>query len=861
MSTNDLVILFANIAGVEEETRNRACDEKGDLDNSMVDILGVQLFENNFVKRGLRRRKAHSETNPRRRPFSTAFARETPRGTYESEEVVVAESRYGHHEKGRLLLPLHVTYPYEPEMLNEVLQVVDTVHTLYNCPRRKAMMNKLIDIINTFNGDIGTQFDCATGDSRINSDLSIPMKHKPFGDTTQEREIDTRMDAPVSRCLLRGCDRGVWLVIFCETGVRYSDRRINEHTTVEVVVKLMKLLPFMMLWEILLSPEVQQARSMMRKTCRGRRSVRDVDISNEVKYGRCMLVIELSEGNVDEQEWTTGKYGTNYTVQVVGRKEIQHGKRGSCYDGFSYAGYVIAFPGIRTRSCRMSVGDQVYTGQGKGLGANIGETSSSFKRRWLARVRQHVNTHHARITCEDDLPPGPRPHQDVRQGLQHRLTFAFMTKPTTRFPQPRRLSDCTDMPRGMSEPDTDGSSKNGVDDDKVDGTLTQSYRDEKANLHACFKEFLPGERLSSRRKVDLLERLFEKATPAILDRIFHILTEPEAVDTMSAANKDAVLRTRGRKRKRPTEERPIRDLLPVGPGSTTEPVSEPTVMSSEASDHVDGQHYLELPTTDQARHCFREFYSATHPSSLRTAVCAVCAREEMATPDRLSQYDVRHIPNLHRLQPQAPHEAHDIYMECVRELKKAVTEPPRHSLANNMWIGRIPWELAKLTIPEQLLIALLYPRVFVYKLYNKSWRDQDQTKLQRGMRGTVCTYELNADSVSSMLQGTLMPRPPAVLSSTIVVTFIGREKLNPSRVHSLLRVRRHVVMEALVWLKRHNKKYYGNIEIDPTRLDRLPQDGIPEEIVTTIRHNNDEELIEQESAPAFNGERDRATSE
>ncbi|KAH9976572.1 hypothetical protein BGW80DRAFT_1289121 [Lactifluus volemus] len=98
MSTNDLVILFANIAGVEEETRNRACDEKGDLDNSMVDILGVQLFENNFVKspyiqRGLRRRKAHSETNPRRRPFSTAFARETPRGTYESEEVVVAESR------------------------------------------------------------------------------------------------------------------------------------------------------------------------------------------------------------------------------------------------------------------------------------------------------------------------------------------------------------------------------------------------------------------------------------------------------------------------------------------------------------------------------------------------------------------------------------------------------------------------------------------------------------------------------------------------------------------------------------------------------------------------------------------------
>jgi hypothetical protein len=38
--------------------------------------------------------------------------------------------------------------------------------------------------------------------------------------------------------------------------------------------------------------------------------------------------------------------------------------------------------------------------------------------------------------------------------------------------------------------------------------------------------------------------------------------------------------------------------------------------------------------------------------------------------------------------------------DCVSSLNKPKDAPPEYSLANNMWIGDIPWELQCLTFPE-----------------------------------------------------------------------------------------------------------------------------------------------------------------
>ncbi|KAJ6622667.1 hypothetical protein B0H10DRAFT_1683488, partial [Mycena sp. CBHHK59/15] len=155
---------------------------------------------------------------------------------------------------------------------------------------------------------------------------------------------------------------------------------------------------------------------------------------------------------------------------------------------------------------------------------------------------------------------------------------------------------------------------------------------------------------------------------------------------------------------------------------------------------------------------------------------------------------------------------------------------PKFALANNLWVGRTPWQLQILTFPEQLLIALLYPRVFVFKLHPTCGGRMDPSTLQRGMRGTVSTYDLDSDGITSMLAGDLMPRPPAVLASVLSITYTALGELPKNFLRSTFRVRRKLVFDALSWLKQNNLKYYGDIKIDAARTAALPEDDVPWEI-------------------------------
>ncbi|KAI5989034.1 hypothetical protein EDD15DRAFT_2171905, partial [Pisolithus albus] len=170
------------------------------------------------------------------------------------------------------------------------------------------------------------------------------------------------------------------------------------------------------------------------------------------------------------------------------------------------------------------------------------------------------------------------------------------------------------------------------------------------------------------------------------------------------------------------------------------------------------------------------------------------------------------------------------------------------SLANNLWLGEIPWVLKSLTFPEQLLVALAYPRVYVFKLFPKrSHGVRDVSALQRGMRGNVTTYELSIEGISDMVKGSLMPRPPAILASLITVSFIGVGTLPKKWIHAIFRVRCPAVWRALLWLKENNPKYYGKLDISPDRLQSLPEDDVPSEISAVIRQSEDTGILDQES--------------
>ncbi|PSS36933.1 hypothetical protein PHLCEN_2v1224 [Hermanssonia centrifuga] len=190
----------------------------------------------------------------------------------------------------------------------------------------------------------------------------------------------------------------------------------------------------------------------------------------------------------------------------------------------------------------------------------------------------------------------------------------------------------------------------------------------------------------------------------------------------------------------------------------------------------------------------------------------------------------------------------NICHDCFKHLSSASDGPPHLALANNMWIGHIPWELQVLTLPEHLLIALVHPRIYIIKLYpkDKDFRP-DPATLQRGMHGNVSTYAQDINGVASMLEGQLLPQPLEVLSSVLTVTYIGKVQLPKVSLHSTFCVCCNVVQQALLWLKFQNRKYYGNIDIDESQLEEYPEDNVPIEIADIICQTNNTRVVDKEN--------------
>ena len=265
------------------------------------------------------------------------------------------------------------------------------------------------------------------------------------------------------------------------------------------------------------------------------------------------------------------------------------------------------------------------------------------------------------------------------------------------------------------------------------------------------------------------------------------------------------------------------------------------------------------------KECFRKFRSATSNDSLRVEQCVVCAREitceEGKKSNLLHDLNVREI-----LRARDDCAAYDtwrgalVMKECIGHLEAGEMvwicsecevslvkkKLPRLALANDLWIGQVPCELAALTIPEQLMIARHYPRCYVFKLYPREAAHLEAEQMQRGMKGNVSLFDVNTKEVVRMLEGQKMPNLTSTLASVVVVTVIGSKTLPKDWLKSTFRIRRKRVYEALLWLKKNNR-LYDDICIDDERLRTLPEDGIPHEIIASIHQEFDEAVADRES--------------
>lgn len=315
----------------------------------------------------------------------------------------------------------------------------------------------------------------------------------------------------------------------------------------------------------------------------------------------------------------------------------------------------------------------------------------------------------------------------------------------------------------------------------------------------------------------------------------------------------------------PRSHKHKRDVSDTG-GSTLNARPAPEAPQSRGCD----PQFLDLPTDAERKACYAQFYEATSNGAIELCICGVCTCECAVLDDKVIAIPLSLIPNSMHLIPARKHVAHNLYRgrllepkgvvgedddpimsvcgQCMEELKKPGHKPPKLSLANGLWIGRIPWALQVLTFPEQLLIALLYPHVYVFKLFPKYQQGaRDMATLQRAMQGNVTAYELNGEAIASMVEGKLMPRPPVILASLISVMFIALGEIPKKWLHSTFHVRHQVVLEALRWLKMNNPKYYRDIEISPTQINTLPEDDMPEEITAIIRQSDDVGVLEEEN--------------
>ncbi|KAF7302074.1 ATP-dependent DNA helicase [Mycena indigotica] len=230
------------------------------------------------------------------------------------------------------------------------------------------------------------------------------------------------------------------------------------------------------------------------------------------------------------------------------------------------------------------------------------------------------------------------------------------------------------------------------------------------------------------------------------------------------------------------------------------------------------------------------------------------------------------IPNIHILRPTHPHHGHflvdgallhstanpdslnDVCKSCLGNLTKSTL--PKLALANNMWLGDVPFELSILTLPEQLLVSLYFPAAYIIKIYPKNVKpSQDPAKraeetipiANEKLRGNVSTFRLPTNEIAHMVAGNNVPRPSLLLAAVIGVTFVGVNPKTMNIMPGIFRVRRQRVFDAVMWLKTHNA-IYADVIISEENLRSLPEDGVPEEISQNITVSDDIDAVGREHA-------------
>jgi hypothetical protein len=101
--------------------------------------------------------------------------------------------------------------------------------------------------------------------------------------------------------------------------------------------------------------------------------------------------------------------------------------------------------------------------------------------------------------------------------------------------------------------------------------------------------------------------------------------------------------------------------------------------------------------------------------------------------------------------------------------------------------------LAFLTLPEKVLIVLVFPRTYIVKLFHKASGSGAQgggapDKLYDGLSGNVCSLDMPHEQLNHLLHGRLLPHPLAILPNMISIGWVGAYQFPPLYLRGLFGV-------------------------------------------------------------------------
>ena len=175
--------------------------------------------------------------------------------------------------------------------------------------------------------------------------------------------------------------------------------------------------------------------------------------------------------------------------------------------------------------------------------------------------------------------------------------------------------------------------------------------------------------------------------------------------------------------------------------------------------------------------------------------------------------------------PTQQNVASEVYI-CYR-CKRDKKSPKKFSAGNDMDPGIVPEQLKGLTQVEEMLISRVCPIMRVYRKHGG----------QRGYQGHVLNLPQDIQSFLNRLPSHVADLPVMVV-----------RRHGADNTHRDFTVRRHKVLEAVLWLKTNNP-YFKCIEIDREAIQILPENGIPEELRYVVDENDVSVHVENEGPP------------